>query len=484
MMDGKKRSFDDDDLFNRKPYAKFLKNLILNCDNYHRNDDVQAYTIALDSPWGTGKSIFLEKLESMLEKDCEGKLHLVHYNAWKNDFWSNAFEPFADEIFSNPLFASPLADQTKSRAIKKLVSAIKNLAISFAKKPLEYYFDAEYVGKAEEDFECAVSEYISNNPNAISPAYSTYKENIKEMQDAMETALYEALPGGKLVIIIDELDRCKPLFAVETLEIVKHIMDVPNVIYVFALDIQQLGAVIKKVYGTETDATGYLMRFFSYYSRLPEIDLQAFIGAKLKNVKEIKNMSTLVNSLASISKWMQLSARDIDTIGNVYKLMIEVVLKYYHNQKAYILYWFLLCQKYKYPLRFSNQMDGLLSIDEKSIFFTLSSNPLQKYLVSVLHQVENNSSIKNLVLTDEESNPNSNWYIKDVRVDPEGTIDFRICQDKESYMYKPIRITNESAIAGFLFYPDLFRWDEIKDLTPGQFLLRQMEMFNFLPTIE
>lgn len=483
MANGKKRTFDDDDLFNRKPYAKFLKKLILNCDNYHRNDDVQAYTIALDSPWGTGKSMFLEKFESMLEEDCGQTLHVVHYNAWKNDFWSNAFEPFADEIFSNSLFASPLADQTKNRAMKKLISAIKNIAISFAKKPLEYYFDAEYMSKAEDDFESVVSEYISHNPNSISPAYSTYKENIKEMQDAMETALNETIPGGKLVIIIDELDRCKPLFAVETLEIVKHIMDVPNVIYVFALDIQQLGAVIKKVYGSETDATGYLMRFFSYYSRLPEVNLQASISSKLNNIQEIKKMSTLVDNLASISKWMQLSARDIETIGNVYKLMIETVLRYYHNQKAYTLYWFLLCQKYKFPLQFSNQMDGLLSIDKNNLF-SLSNDPLQMYLVSVLRQVENNTLIKDLVLTDGESKSDSNWYIKEVRVDTEARIDVRICQDKSKHMFKPITITNKSAIAGFLFYPDFFRWDEIKDLTPGQFFLQQMEMFTFLPDIQ
>ena len=67
MLDKKENTFDSDDLFHRRPYAEFLKKLILNCDSYHRDDDVKAYTIALDSPWGTGKSVFLEKFEALLE---------------------------------------------------------------------------------------------------------------------------------------------------------------------------------------------------------------------------------------------------------------------------------------------------------------------------------------------------------------------------------------------------------------------------------
>lgn len=61
-------TFEDDDLFDRKPYAEFLAHLVISCDLYRRNDDSQSYTIALDSPWGTGKSTFLKKFESLLEK--------------------------------------------------------------------------------------------------------------------------------------------------------------------------------------------------------------------------------------------------------------------------------------------------------------------------------------------------------------------------------------------------------------------------------
>ena len=203
----------------------------MDSDFYHREDDVQAYTIAIDSPWGTGKSVFLEKFESMLETDSLDQIRVVHYNAWKNDFWNNAFEPFADAVFSHPLFASSLGEQTSERSIKSLGNAVKHVALAFGKKRLENYFDVEQMAKAGESLAGFVGTYTSNDPNAISPEYSAYKQNLNDMQDAMEAVLKEAIPTGKLVIIIDELDRCRPTFAIDTLEIVKHVKDVPNVVY-------------------------------------------------------------------------------------------------------------------------------------------------------------------------------------------------------------------------------------------------------------
>ena len=53
----------------------------------------------------------------------------------------------------------------------------------------------------------------------------------------------------RLLIFIDELDRCRPTFAIETLEVVKHFFNVPNVVFVFSLDMNQLQKSIKTIYG-------------------------------------------------------------------------------------------------------------------------------------------------------------------------------------------------------------------------------------------
>ena len=489
MPEGKKRTFDDDDLFERRPYADFLKNLILNCDNYHRDDDVKAYTIALDSPWGTGKSVFLEKFEAMLEQDCQDNLRVVHYNAWENDFWDNAFEPFADAVFANPLFASPLADQTETRSVEKFGNALKHLAVAFTKKQLENYFDPEQLAEAGTALAGAVGDYVSQRPNAVSPAYSVYKETLIEMQTAMQAALQESIPEGKLVIIIDELDRCRPTFAIETLEIVKHIMDVPNVVYLFALDVQQLGAAIKKVYGAETDATGYLMRFFSYYSRMPEANIEVLLQESLKETTEIQSYQGLIPELASIANTMSLSARDLETVSKVFQIMIDTFLRTYHCSMAYKLYWTLLCSKYKNPSEFNNQMNGIF--DEsipKGVAAVLGKSSSKFNLTVPLKKIHDNKPLDNQrfdIFEDGKNIDSTKWAIVGVQKESADRISLFVTNQPEVANFPTkFSVRPTETVSGILFFPDLLKWDEIKTLTPGQFLLQQMEMFNFLPEIE
>lgn len=491
MSNKKKRTFADDDLFHREDYADFLKELILNCDNYHRDDDVKAYTIALDSPWGTGKSVFLEKFEAMLEQDCQDQLRVVHYNAWENDFWDNAFEPFADAVFSHPLFASPLADQTEGSAGKKFGDALKHLALAFAKKRLDDYFDSPEMMKALEAAMNAAGAAASQKPTIISPKYSAYKMSIQTIQDAMENVLAENAPEDssktvKLVIIIDELDRCRPTFAIETLEIVKHVMDVPNVVYLFALDIQQLGAAVKQVYGPDTDATGYLMRFFSYYSRLSEASADAMIGKLIDSTKNIDEKDLIKQDLVPIVSKYQLSPRDIETIGKVYQLMMNNFLSSYKNRQAYLLYWTLLCWKYKDPSSFANLSKG--SVEKLLHEFLFSDNKQNNFCVrTALKLVQGQKIFKNCrfsKLSIDSTRESSEGILYKVKPnDGKNKIDL-VWKRDEFCTILDTDFRKELSLSGILFTEDLLHWDEIKDLTPGQFLFRKMEMFSFLPDIQ
>lgn len=507
MSDKKKRNFKDDDLFKRQPYANFLKNLILNCNNYHRDDDVKAYTIALDSPWGTGKSVFLEKFESLLENapECKNKFRVVHYNAWENDFWNNAFEPFADAVFSHSLFTPSFADKTEEKAIVKVGSAMKHLALAFTKKRLENYFDAEQLADAGAALAGAVNDYVSQNPNAISPTYSTYKDNLKEMQDAMRMVLQEELPDGKLVIIIDELDRCRPTFAIETLEIVKHIMDVPNIVYVFAVDIRQLSSAVKKVYGEDTDSIGYLMRFFSYYTHLPEAKMQ-FVIENIVNSINFKihdartdfgqglsdeygnpypnSVKMLQKDMLQISNALALSVRDLETIGKVYEIMHESFLKEYQNRCAYLLYWFLLCAKYKQPLRF----DEWINDKDSEIAFPVLPEQ-ENRLPAILHdQIEmlcNQDPISSVLfcirqLSDDPLEDGAKIIVETSNTSEDGEDVAYVNYDYEENIIDYIPLEKRGDLSGVLFVPDLLNWKKIKNLTLKQYYSQKMEMFNFL----
>jgi hypothetical protein len=77
-------------------------------------------------------------------------------------------------------------------------------------------------------------------------------------------------PLAKVVIIIDELDRCRPTYAIELLERVKHLFDASGVVFILGIDRSQLNHSIRSLYGSEFDATGYLRRFIDLDYRLPE----------------------------------------------------------------------------------------------------------------------------------------------------------------------------------------------------------------------
>lgn len=103
--------------------------------------------------------------------------------------------------------------------------------------------------------------------------YSDAKDNIKKLKDGIVAAIKKTAAKDKklpLIFIIDELDRCRPTFAIELLERIKHIFDIPNIVFVLGIDREQLGHSIKCVYGQNMDVEGYLHRFIDMNFTLPD----------------------------------------------------------------------------------------------------------------------------------------------------------------------------------------------------------------------
>ncbi len=86
----------------------------------------------------------------------------------------------------------------------------------------------------------------------------------------MEHFLLESAKNKPVVIFIDELDRCKPTFALAFLERLKHYFDIPNLVFVLLLNQESLCATIKKTYGQEVDADEYLQKFIGIQLQLPK----------------------------------------------------------------------------------------------------------------------------------------------------------------------------------------------------------------------
>ena len=132
--------------------------------------------------------------------------------------------------------------------------------------------------------------------------------------------------GQPLVFIIDELDRCRPTFAIELLERVKHIFGVPNIVFVFGINRSELTKSLESVYG-EIDSGTYLRRFFDMEfvlpdasplvfcrSLVPKYGLDVFFADLTRQARKLHSMevSMVVDSLAAILEGMGLALRDMD----------------------------------------------------------------------------------------------------------------------------------------------------------------------------
>ena len=230
--------------------------------------------LALDSPWGTGKTTFLRMWRQSLSN--EG-FQTILFNAWENDFSENALAALVSEVCG---LIAEFRDAGKSRA-EKAAAKLKGYGAKLIKAAIPVGLKIATAGclKAEDFTEESLGEFVESLAKEAIEKYSADKTSIqefrKELAKYVEDVQGKAAPAGEhrpLVFMIDELDRCRPDYAVQVLEKVKHLFSVPNVVFVLALDRAQLSHALCCVYGADMNTDGYLRRFLDLEYRLPEPD--------------------------------------------------------------------------------------------------------------------------------------------------------------------------------------------------------------------
>src|SRR5690606_20239966 len=107
--------------------------------------------------------------------------------------------------------------------------------------------------------------------------YEKKKKSISDFRQSLSEFIATTNDGKPLIFIVDELDRCRPDYAVSILEQIKHFCCVPNFVFVLSIDKEQLGCAIKGVYGSgDIDAEEYLRRFIDIEYSIPEPDVDVF----------------------------------------------------------------------------------------------------------------------------------------------------------------------------------------------------------------
>src|SRR5690606_32386565 len=132
--------------------------------------------------------------------------------------------------------------------------------------------DIDALSEIGDDVAADTSETIAGLVQERLDAHSKENDLIQSFRESLSDLPVNLMDNssGRLVIIIDELDRCKPSFAVEVLEKIKHLFSVKNVVFLLVMHKQQLEEAIRSVYGANIDAHTYLQKFINVETSIPK----------------------------------------------------------------------------------------------------------------------------------------------------------------------------------------------------------------------
>ena len=248
------------DLLDRQAVVETLTHIVGNIEG--------PCVFAVDAAWGFGKTTFLRMWVQHLRNQG---FPLVEFNAWETDFSEDPFLTLSTELTE-----SLQSGETKlpCKTIKELAKASKEVLCWLL--PGIIRFTASNIPVAGQQFAEEAASFAEERISQHTKARTSIKQFRKVFQD-MATTLSQVNANRPLVVAIDELDRCRPSYAVELLEVAKHLFSVDHVVFVMAINCKQLAHSVRALYGNDFDAEGYLRRFFDMDFQLPEPSRNTFI---------------------------------------------------------------------------------------------------------------------------------------------------------------------------------------------------------------
>jgi len=293
------------DLLNRQSEIKNLTPIILN---------VQApLVLSLDSSWGTGKTTFVKLWRAYLKNEQKQS---IYFNAWETDY---AEDPLIVLVSELDKWVKTSNDLTR---INQWTDKVKEALPGIAKRVAIAGVKAATLGTLEIDkqMEGVAADLTSGFTSDLLENFNKQSKAIDEFKKIVTTVLEDLGDNQKnLIIFIDELDRCRPAYAIELLERIKHLFDINRIVFVLSTDMTQLAHSIRGVYGHEFDAQKYLQRFIDLDYSLKKPDIKAYIESQLKSIHFANRerpyiKENIIGCCTLMAKRFNLKLRDINLL--------------------------------------------------------------------------------------------------------------------------------------------------------------------------
>ena len=218
----------------------------------------------------------------------DGKV-VASLNAWDGDYRDNPLEYIAENL------ASELEREVPRSRIHRFRNRLYQFG-SFLWRSIQRYLPAGMTAAAPADggaawtVAIAIGQLIHSlrHVKSADPGDVRRLESVRVKLQRAAAAVRRRRTGqssGRFVVVVDELDRCRPDYAVRFLEIVKHVFEVEYVTFVLAANSTELAHAMRGVYGDDFDGESYLERFFDIRLHLPEGTREHFVGRVVNDAR-------------------------------------------------------------------------------------------------------------------------------------------------------------------------------------------------------
>ena len=313
-----------EDKLNRSKHLQPLTKLLGNLSE-------ESFVMTVSAPYGGGKTFFIDLWKRYLE---DNRYKTLYYNAWENDVadnplmsfiasfdeldlddasWKELIESaagvFTDEVLLNPDIMEHCFN---------FVSPAAGLAARFITKGSKKVKEKYNLVKSKAECKNIFIEQVKNEKKK--------KEQILKLKETLKKIIHKQ-ENHKLVIFIDDLDRCSPAYAIKFLEYIKHLFDVNGCIFVLAVDEEQLKSAVEVIYGNK-NGEDFLAKIIDFKFSLPSPNISEFIIYFAKSFKWSKyfkvhenwqfskedKKNNFLDVFNTMAKVFNLSARDIQHI--------------------------------------------------------------------------------------------------------------------------------------------------------------------------
>lgn len=294
----------DHDLLGRSKFSGLLSEFVEKIED--------PLVISINGKWGTGKSHFLKRWVGAHAKQNGGSAITVYFDAFSHDYISDPLIGLTQAVTER----LPATEKSVTQSMRRLAIGLAQPAAKIgltmlgagAMSALGDLGDAA-IGKITAEGEQAMQKFWSQETGR-KHALAHFRKTLGELAKDEE--------GNRrpIVVVVDELDRCRPDFALEVLETIKHIFTVDNVHFVLGINISALEAMVRVRYGDQIDAGSYLRKFISVQLELPQ-DLgdheqtpavfqyirekSAMMGMPMHLAKELLDQIKIINRRNEIS---------------------------------------------------------------------------------------------------------------------------------------------------------------------------------------